>query len=50
MSNYWHPKFKFQLVEWFTSRYPNYPKWKWEKMSKKQLAGKYKEERQRDVL
>ena len=42
MSNYWHPQYKWQLVDWFHQFYPMVPKWKWERMSKKQLYGKYK--------
>jgi hypothetical protein len=45
MGDYWHPQFKWQLVEWFHSRYPSVPIWKWERMSKRQLWGKYKEVR-----
>lgn len=45
MSEYWHPRYKWELVLWFYNRYPYIKKWKWEKMTIKQLRGKYKEVR-----
>jgi hypothetical protein len=45
MSKYWHPQHKYQLVEWFHLQYPTKSVSKWERMSKKQLYGKYKEVR-----
>jgi len=49
MSEYWHPKFKYQLVDWFHLYRPEVPIWKWERMSKRQLYGKYTEERRGEV-
>jgi len=46
MSSYWHPQFKWQLIDWFNLQHPEVPIWKWNKMTKKQLYGKYKEERE----
>ena len=48
MSDYWHPQYKYQLVDWFHLRQPEVPVWKWKKMSKRQLWGKYKEVRDRE--
>lgn len=45
MRYYWHPQFKWQLVEWFCQHVDS-KRWKWEKMSKRQLWGKYKEMRE----
>jgi len=45
MSKYWHPEFKWQLINWLHIYYPTVKPWKWEKMTKKQLYGKYKEVR-----
>ena len=42
---YWHPTWKWQLVDWFHSKYPTVPISDWQKMSKRQLWGKYKEVR-----
>lgn len=44
MSNYWIPQYKWQFVEWFSKKYPNYPKWKWQRMKLNNLRGKYHEE------
>ena len=46
MNEYWYPKEKWRLVLWFYNRYPQIRKWKWEKMSKEQLYGKYREMRE----
>ena len=35
---------KFQLVKYFSSKYPNISKYKWEKMKVSNLRGKYKQE------
>jgi hypothetical protein len=48
MSKYWHPKFKYQLVELFVIQ----GIWSYRKamrMSKRQLYGKYTEERRKEV-
>lgn len=50
MGNYCYLKHKWQFVEWFTNRYPNYPKWKWERMNKNNLAGKYKQTMERGFI
>jgi len=48
MSEYWHPKFKYQLVEWFVRQdILSYAKAR--RMSKRQLYGKYTEERRGEV-
>jgi len=44
--DYWRPIYKWQLVEWFYKMYPTTAKWKWERMTKRQLYGKYKEVRE----
>jgi len=45
MRDYWIPQFKWQLVDWFLIHEPASSKRKWERMSKKELYGKYKEVR-----
>jgi len=45
MNSYWHPQWKWQLISWFQWKCPEVPVWKWKKMSKRQLYGKYKEVR-----
>ena len=44
--SYWKPHFKYELVAWFRGKFPHVAVWKWEAMTKSQLYGKYKEERE----
>jgi hypothetical protein len=46
MSSYWHPQWKWQLVEWFVEQ-GILTHNKAQRMSKRQLYGKYKETRER---
>lgn len=46
--DYWKPEFKWQLVEWFHKKYPHMKRWKWRKMTREQIFGKYKEEREHE--
>lgn len=48
MGNFWVPSFKWQLVEWFVKR-RQLSKAKAQKMSKKELMGKYYEIRRIEV-
>lgn len=50
MNSYWHPQWKWQLVAWFKWKYPEVEEWKWKKMSKRQLYGKYKEVRDSESM
>ena len=44
MSEYWIPKYKWQLIEWFVSNHL-LTRRKANRMSKRQLYGKYREVR-----
>ena len=39
------PYYKWQLVYYFSQKYPDYPVWKWKKMKLINLKGKYYKER-----
>ena len=41
MEQFWKPRYKWELVEWMCKNFPDTKEWKWKKMSKKQLYGKY---------